>query len=201
MVKLPSFIQHDFMSDDGMPPLALDKAYGYVLGSNGVFIRCDSKLIEASVPIEKCEVRDLSAVPEYARLVHGRIPEKYLQDIVSHARLYPNNEVAYQIFWAGDGYYSAVVKVGSKGAISNLRDVSKRVVVQLHSHNTMAAFHSVVDDANQNEFRFYGTIGRVDKYQVEMVLDVGIYGYRVPVSISSVFTAVPLDVYEVKKRD
>ncbi len=53
------------------------------------------------------------------------------------------------------------------------------IVVELHSHNTMAAFFSPTDDRDELGGRFYAVIGRLDQAQPQIVIRLGMFGHWV----------------------
>ena len=60
------------------------------------------------------------------------------------------------------------------------------VLLDLHSHGAMRAFWSATDDADEQGFRVYGVIGRLDE-QPEIRLRLGVYGYWFPLPASALF--------------
>ena len=64
-------------------------------------------------------------------------------------------------------------------------------LIEIHSHHTMRAFFSVTDNKDEQGFRIYGVIGRVDNqrdFPTEMRLRVGIYGHFWEIPASQVLS-------------
>ena len=61
------------------------------------------------------------------------------------------------------------------------------VVAEFHSHGSSRAFFSHTDDKDEQGFRIYGVVGRLDTDLPELRLRVGVYGHFAPVDWSQVF--------------
>ena len=56
-----------------------------------------------------------------------------------------------------------------------------------HDHTQTRAFFSGTDDRDEQGFRIYGVVGRLDTLRPELSLRVGVYGHHAPVRWSQVF--------------
>lgn len=65
-----------------------------------------------------------------------------------------------------------------------------RTVVDLHSHNSMPAFFSGTDNADEQGFRLYCVIGRIDTDAPEIACRAGVYGHHWPVPALAIFEGV-----------
>ena len=61
------------------------------------------------------------------------------------------------------------------------------VVAEFHSHGTSRAFFSATDDRDEQGFRIYGVVGRLDTPLPELSLRVGVYGNFAPLDWSQAF--------------
>ena len=61
------------------------------------------------------------------------------------------------------------------------------MVAEFHSHGSSRAFFSATDDRDEQGFRIYGVVGRLDALRPELRLRVGVYGHFAPVDWSQVF--------------
>ena len=61
------------------------------------------------------------------------------------------------------------------------------VVAEFHSHGKTRAFFSGTDDRDEQGFRIYGVVGKLDTPWPELRLRVGVYGHFAPVKWSQVF--------------
>ena len=88
--------------------------------------------------------------------------------------------------WDGDGY--RLVVPPQAGTATRLAYQPPRgVVAEFHSHGGSRAFFSATDDWDEQGFRIYGVVGRLDALQPELSLRVGVYGHFAPVEWSQVF--------------
>ena len=61
------------------------------------------------------------------------------------------------------------------------------MVAEFHSHGSSRAFFSKTDDADEQGFRIYGVVGRLDDPESELSLRVGVYGHFAPADWPQVF--------------
>ena len=61
------------------------------------------------------------------------------------------------------------------------------MVAEFHSHGGSRAFFSATDDRDEQGFRVYGVVGRLDALQPELSLRVGVYGHFAQVDWLQVF--------------
>ena len=61
------------------------------------------------------------------------------------------------------------------------------MVAEFHSHGSARAFFSATDDRDEQGFRIYGVVGRLDTLRPELRLRVGVYGHFAPVEWPQVF--------------
>lgn len=68
----------------------------------------------------------------------------------------------------------------------------ENTVVDIHSHGMMDAFFSETDNADEQGFRIFCVVGKLDQPVPEAKLRVGVYGYLWPVRWEDAFEACPL---------
>ena len=51
--------------------------YNYILASNGLFIKTESAIIAACIPVAECEVRGLAPMETKVTLTYGSIPQRF----------------------------------------------------------------------------------------------------------------------------
>ena len=61
------------------------------------------------------------------------------------------------------------------------------MVAEFHSHGTSRSFFSATDDRDEQGFRIYGVVGRLDAPLPELSLRVGVYDHFAPVDWPQVF--------------
>ena len=86
---------------------------------------------------------------------------------------------------------------------SDLPDLDRQlagVLLDLHSHGNMSAFWSQTDEGDEQGFRAYGVVGRLDT-QPEIRLRLGVYGYWFPIPVGVLFDGTHpfIDAYECER--
>ena len=164
--------------------------YDYVLGANGLYVQSESAHLTARVLVAPCEVRGLAPVAEKLELVHGPIPGRLFQRGLAWFLDDPDTEWFFAVRWEEDSY--RLVVPPQEGTATSLEyEPPAGVVAEFHSHGTSRAFFSKTDDKDEQGFRIYGVVGRLDKYRPELRLRVGVYGHFAPVDWSQVFEGLP----------
>lgn len=118
-------------------------------------------------------------LPEaFFELTYGKIPNTILEQIVAFFRdimkRYNNAEAFIQVYWdkQESKYIINVPKQKISGAAVhydalenlNTKEPERYVFVyECHSHNTMGAFWSGTDNADEKELRIYGVFGQLNK--------------------------------------
>ena len=176
----------------------LVKPVTYVVAENGLF-----------------EVR-MNAIGTFARRVEGvpgtghvaagfhpalpKIPWNLFEQAIAFFRAvmqrHGNAEAYIQILWnEEDGKYFAHVppQVVSGGHVSFERNGALEalhvLVLEAHSHNTMGAFFSGTDNADEQGDRLFAVIGRLDRRIPQVRLRYGMAGHHAPLRIEEVFAA------------
>lgn len=150
--------------------------YDYILAGNGVYVQADSPLLTARIRIACADIRGLPDVDEKITLPHGPIPARLLRDGIRWMLETPEQERFFAIAWHGSEYrLHQPPQAGT--AASLIYTPLPAAVAEFHSHARHPAAFSVTDDADEQGFRIYGVIGRLDRPQPEMALRLGIYGH------------------------
>lgn len=178
---------------DGLPPIGPGLYYQYVVAADGLYIRADDSRLEACVKVSNALCPGAGPCAPYARLKIDRVPGVWLLSILRSARQHMPNEAMYQLHWGG-GQHNAVTHTwrcsmpAQSGSPTALRfSDNGEAVIDLHSHNSMAAFFSGTDDADEQGLRFYAVIGRIDTDTPEIRVRVGVYGHFMPVPADLLF--------------
>ncbi len=187
-----------------------DAMYTYVVAANGLFIQAEDSRMDARVLITPARLNGLAQIAPYARLKVDRISSAWLHSILRSARQHMPREAMYQFMWngaSGDAKPSVVhtwrcVMPGQIQSPTALRfDDDGQAVVDLHSHNSMAAFFSETDDADEGGLRFYAVVGKIDTAQPEIRVRVGVYGHHMQVPAEMVFDGLGPFVEQVAEDD
>ena len=160
--------------------------YDYVLGSGGVYVQSRSPHLTARLPVAPGEVRGLAPVDEKVDLAHGPIPAQVFEEGLRWFQDAPDTERLFAVRWDGRAY-RLVVPPQAGTATRLAYQPPARVVAEFHSHGTSRAFFSATDDRDEQGFRIYGVVGRLDAPLPELRLRVGVYGHFAPLKWSQAF--------------
>ena len=159
--------------------------YDYVLGSGGLNVQSQGAHLTARVPVAHCEVRGLAPVAKKVQLAHGPIPAGLFELGLRWFRDDPDTERFFAVRWDGRSYRLVVPpQAGTETRLAYLPPAG--VVAEFHSHGRSRAFFSDTDDRDEQGFRIYGGVGRLDTPRPELSLRVGVYGHFAPVHWSQV---------------
>ncbi len=158
--------------------------YDYVLGAGGLYVQSESAHLTARIPVAPAEVRGLAPVTEKLELAHGPIPAHVLELGLGWMLAAPDTERFFAVSWDGDAYRLVVPAQEGTGSSLTYRPPSG-VVAEFHSHGRHRAFFSATDDKDEQGFRIYGVVGRLDTAQPELALRLGIYGHFAPAGLAT----------------
>ena len=160
--------------------------YDYVLGSGGLYVQSESAHLTARVPVASCEVRGLAPVAEKVELAHGPIPARLFEVGLRWFQDDPDTERFFAVRWDGDAYRLVVPpQIGTGTRLAYVPPAG--VVAEFHSHGSSRAFFSSTDDRDEQGFRIYGVVGRLDDPLPELSLRVGVYGHFAPLDWPQAF--------------
>lgn len=186
-----NLIGHHIYHGGDLPPVA--SAYDYVMAGNGLFIRAASPAMSVCLALHEERINGLPEMEPYVNLPYGRIPESILTNIYEDARqrAFLRLERMYYLHRYPE---RVIVNIPRQKATSGAVTAEspthgyKSLVCELHSHHQMEAFWSAKDDADEQEFRFYGVIGRLNTDSPTFRLRIGISGYFFEAPPTTIFT-------------
>jgi len=166
----------------------------YVVGAGGLYVRAEDSRISALVPVAPAPrpLAGLAQALPFARLRVPRVNAGWLWSIWKSALAAMPDEAMYQLVYddaarhSFGGWACARPQQSASGAHVTFLDVSE-ASVDLHSHNSMPAFFSATDDADEQGLRFYMVIGRLGTERPEISSRVGVYGHTMRVPAATVF--------------
>ena len=167
--------------------------YDYVLGAGGLYVQSESAHLTARIAVAPAQVRGLAPVSEKLALTHGSIPSHVFELGLRWFQAMPDTERFFAVGWDGGAYRLVVPPQAGTGASLTYRPPSG-VVAEFHSHGRHRAFFSATDDRDEQGFRIYGVVGRLDALQPELTLRLGIYGHFAPLDWQQVFDGLPPDL-------
>ena len=160
--------------------------FDYVLGAGGIYVQAQSAHLVARVLVALGFVRGLAPVTEKLTLAHGPIPAYLFELGLRWFQETPDTERFFAVRWDGNAYRVVVPEQAGTAASLTYRPPPD-VVAEFHSHGKGRAFFSKTDDKDEQGFRIYGVVGRLDTPERELSLRVGVYGHFAPVQWSQVF--------------
>lgn len=161
--------------------------YDYILAGSGVYVQAASEHLVARVRVAEAQVKGLEAVDEKVVLPHGFIPGFLFQLALDACIADYHREQFFAIRWR-DGKYE-LVQPHQEGASASLSyNVVQDAVLEMHSHGKMHAYFSSTDNADEQGFRLYGVVGKLNEPLPEVNFRVGVYGHWAPVSWPEVFS-------------
>lgn len=173
-------------------------AYDYILAGNGLFLEAENPLIKARICIADTEVRGLEKMTERVELVHGRLPDYLLAQVVQRMRQDSPNELYMAVTVSGSPY-AVQIPHQTQSTTMVKYDVLPNTVVDFHSHGNMRAHFSHTDDHDDNGFRISVVVGNLADRQAEVDMRIGVHGYHARVSYLEVFTGdIPATVVMAK---
>ena len=160
--------------------------FDYVLGAGGLYVQSESAHLTARVLVAPFEVRGLAPVTEKVEFAHGPIPARLFEIGLRWFQDDPTTERFFAVRWNGHSYRLVVPE--QEGTATRLKYTPPAgVVTEFHSHGSSRAFFSKTDDGDEQGFRIYGVVGRLDDPEPELNLRVGVYGHFAPAGWPQVF--------------
>ena len=172
---------------DGDPGLY----YDYIVAGNGLFIKATNSLLAATVQVAEAKVRGLEPLSETIELSHGKIPQVIADFAISTLAENPLEErflaVTYPEATQYPQHYHLEVPDQEGGGASVTYQRMAKTVLDIHSHGTMEAWFSWIDDRDEQGLGLYMVVGKLHSLFPEVLLRVGVYGYFRPLEKEDVF--------------
>ena len=175
----------------GQPLPPCHGLFQYILAANGVFIRAAKPGLNVQLKIGHTltDLRGLESLAESVEV--ERIPQAVLETILQLAHDALPNEILFYLKPVSGGWQidlpEQAMSPGSVRPLDPNDPACAQALCELHSHNTLPAFFSATDDAEESfGFRIYAVIGRVDTAP-EIRVRVGVYGHLLEIPPEWVF--------------
>lgn len=149
------------------------------------------------IAVSKTDVAGLEDVHEGVTLKLPKIPGSFLAATVAFFRYYSEKKVEALVYtyWNRATYSYELVcpeqKVNTEEVVSYIEpiyDSDREMVMGIHSHYHMDAFFSPVDDHNDQAFKVYGVIGRLDlPYGIHVKFRAGYNGQHFDMDVKDLF--------------
>lgn len=179
-------INYVYLKDkEPFPELPNTCLYQIITAANGIFVHSKREGLEVCLQIGDTDtlLHGLGYLEPFIRV--EPIPYKLIIKLYMDALVNYRRERIYQI--KTNPWKVFVPRQFTTKASAKLVDFSesKKTIFEIHSHNTMDAFFSFIDDEDEVGFKIYGVIGNVVG-QPEISFRIGVFGYRFPIAASLV---------------
>lgn len=189
-------------SKEDLEALEPTKLNTWIFDGNGIHLTIKNAIGEFTGCVNKTELHGLPKlmspcfrinVPKIPATIYKQV-QQFFYDIADRM---DDAEAYVQIYFdkEEDKYFVNVPMQKVAGAsvhydaenLSNANPDRYIFVCEIHSHNTMSAFFSGVDDADEKECRFYGVFGKIKDEEPEFVLRFVTHEAKPTVKPSDVF--------------
>ncbi|GAB4430151.1 MAG: hypothetical protein Kow0031_10930 [Anaerolineae bacterium] len=189
-----------YLYQGAMPPPP-GQLYDYVLARQGLIKRVSNRLADAELLLAPLPSDlhlpglKLARYPlAEPRLKVPLIPGHLLRQALEIARQDLSREAMFQIVYNdASGYRLVQPRQHREGVwvrFTTSPQPDDLLVLELHSHHTMAAFFSDQDDRDEQGGRFYAVMGRLGQPQPHLALRLGLYGHWLPLVPTALFTDI-----------
>ena len=171
--------------------------YRYLVGQEGVFLEAHRRGLKTCIPLASCEIRGLASVNSYFQLEYPPVPVELVSEMLELARQAETatgtpTEILFYLLWQEQGEFWELILPEQKGRASSVRPTDptnleyQAALIEVHSHNSMAAFFSATDDRDEQGLKLYGVLGKIFE-EPQIALRLGVYGQFFPIPASLVF--------------
>jgi PRTRC genetic system protein A len=167
---------------------------GYVIAQNGVFAWAKREGLEALIPVaaSPAPIQGLYPVQPYVQLAYPPVDVWLVSEMLRRAQEARSPEgvpleILFYLHFDCQRRWQLTIppqeqqhtRVAPRVEALNLSQYAE-TLIEIHSHHRMAAFFSGTDTADEQGFRLYGVLGRLDsegRSGPEIRLRIGIYGH------------------------
>jgi PRTRC genetic system protein A len=192
-------VQHLIVQNDGTLPLIPDCLYAYIMAGNGVFLYARRDDLEVLIPVSRATIAGLPPLEPFVHI--PRVPAILMRDILHESKEILPNEILFWFNFDRDRQDWDVVAPRQICRPASVYPVDKRdplgtkALIDLHSHALMEPFFSTTDNKDEQGFRVFAVIGKVNE-QPEIRVRVGVYGNYWNIPASTIFD-LPEDIRDV----
>jgi PRTRC genetic system protein A len=181
-MTMNNFVSHHLSSDTVLKQGSL---YSYFFAGNGTFISAAKPGLAVAFPIARCTVRGLPDLEPMFKFDFPKISEEVMESLLYHSQVSAQDglERLFHVLWDEESrvfrLHSPVqhqTAVSCRPIEDDENSTLHQAVIEIHSHHSMRANFSRIDDADETGFRIYGVIGDV-LGRPEIRFRVGLHGY------------------------
>jgi PRTRC genetic system protein A len=174
-------------------------AYDFITAANGLFIEAEGELMAARVQVTEADIRGLAPIEPALRLRYGKIPVPLFSLALDLMMMDPSRERYIGVEWRA-GQYTLYLPEQKRETARVEFQPGENILLDLHSHGSIAAEFSSIDNHDEQALKLYGVIGRLNAYP-QIRLRVGVYGYFMDIKWSDVFEGTLTGVIEAVEKD
>ena len=172
-------VQHVIVQDDGKLPPIPDCLYAYIMAGNGVFLYAKRDDLEVLIPISRATIAGLPTLEPFVNM--PRVPAILMHHILQASKENLPNEI---LFWFNFDHDRQVWNLdvpsqfgrpASVFPMDQADPLGTSALIDLHSHAVMDPFFSPTDNKDEQGFRIFAVIGKVNEESLILVR-VGVYG-------------------------
>jgi PRTRC genetic system protein A len=172
-------VQHVIVQEDGKLPAIPDCLYAYIMAGNGVFLYAKRDDLEVLIPVSRATIAGLPPLETLVSI--PRVPAVLMHHALQASKQSLPNEL---LFWFNFDHDRQVWRLDAPLQFSRPASVfpmdkadplGTRALIDLHSHAVMDPFFSPTDNKDEQGFRIFAVIGKVNEEPLILVR-VGIYG-------------------------
>ena len=187
-INMFKLVQHLIVQDDGKLPPIPDCLYAYIMAGNGVFLYAKRDDLEVLIPVSRATIAGLPSLEPFVNM--PCVPAILMHHILQASKENLPNEI---LFWFNFDHDRQVWNVDAPLQIchpASVIPVNKndplgiKALIDLHSHALMDPFFSCTDNKDEQGFRIFAVIGKVNG-KPEIIVRVGVYGnyWNIPASM------------------
>lgn len=180
-------VQHLIVQDGKLPPIP-DCLYAYILAGNGVFLYAKRDDLEVLIPISRAIIAGLPPLEPFVTM--PRVPAILMRHVLHASKENLPNEI---LFWFNFDHDRQVwnldtplqfCRPASVSPVDKSDALGIKALIDLHSHALMEPFFSRTDNKDEQGFRVFAVIGKVNE-KPEIRVRVGVYGnyWNIPASM------------------
>ena len=181
-------VQHLIVQDDGKLPSIPDCLYAYIMAGNGIFLYAKRNDLEVLIPISGATIAGLPPLEPFVNI--PRVPAILMHHVLKASKENLPNEILFwfnldqdQAAWSVDAPLQTCTPASAVPEDRN-DPLGIKALIDLHSHARLDPFFSRIDNRDEQGFRIFAVIGKVNE-QPEIRVRVGVYGnyWNIPASM------------------
>jgi PRTRC genetic system protein A len=181
-------VQHLIVQDDGKLSPIPDCLYAYIMAGNGAFLYAKRDDLEVLIPISRATIAGLPLLEPFVKM--PRVPRLLMNHVLQASKESLPNEI---LFWFNFDHHRQVwnldaplqiCRPASAVPVDKSDPLGIRALIDLHSHALMEPFFSRTDDKDEQGFRIFAVLGKVNG-KPKIIVRVGVYGnyWNIPASM------------------